>query len=93
MSCVLCPCFGNPQIADVLAKNTHYSVNEKDQMVIMTDRGYGDCEKMLGKSMFDATDPWAPYIMNAIKAKELFKKDTSYIIRDGTVQVSLAQES
>ena len=29
------------------------------------------------------SDPWAHYITNALKAKELFVKDVNYIVRDG----------
>jgi preprotein translocase subunit SecA len=41
-----------------------------------------------GKSLFDLADPWAYYIINAIKAKELFSKDKDYIINaDGQVSI------
>jgi hypothetical protein len=35
--------------------------------VTITDKGFVTCENLLGKSMFDATDPWAPFVLNAIK--------------------------
>ena len=38
---------------------------------------------MLGVQDLDPQDPWAHYITNALKAKELFVKDVSYIVRDG----------
>ena len=50
-------------------------VSEKDQSVVLTDKGYDDCDRILGKSIFDPRDPWAPYVINSIKAKELFTKD------------------
>lgn len=50
-------------------------VSEKDQSIILTDRGYDDCEKVLGRSIFDPRDPWAPFVVNGLKAKELFTKD------------------
>ena len=38
---------------------------------------------MLGvQDLFDPQDPWAHYITNALKAKELFVKDVNYIVRD-----------
>jgi preprotein translocase subunit SecA len=82
-----------PQISEILQQGMHYTVKEKDQMVIMTDRGYADVEKMLGKSMFDAADPWAPYVINSLKAKELFVKDKEYIVKAGAVQVRLTAYS
>ena len=69
------------KIANVLAAPKHYSVDEKGQLVTMTDEGFATTEKLLSKPMFDPTDPWAPFIMNAIKAKELFEKDVQYIVR------------
>lgn len=50
-------------------------MSEKDQSVVLTDKGYDDCDRILGKSIFDPRDPWAPYVINSIKAKELFTKD------------------
>ena len=39
---------------------------------------------MLGVSdLYNPQDPWAHYITNALKAKELFVKDVNYIVRDG----------
>jgi preprotein translocase subunit SecA len=35
------------------------------------------------QDLFDPKDPWAHYIFNAIKAKELFVKDVNYIVRNG----------
>jgi preprotein translocase subunit SecA len=34
------------------------------------------------QDLFDPQDPWAHYITNALKAKELFVKDVNYIVRD-----------
>jgi preprotein translocase subunit SecA len=37
--------------------------------------------------LYDPDDPWAHYVFNAVKAKELFVKDVNYIIRDGDVVI------
>lgn len=37
------------------------------------------------KDLYDPRDNWATYILNALKAKELFLKNISYIIRDQEV--------
>jgi preprotein translocase subunit SecA len=59
-----------------------YEVDEKQCNCTFTDEGYAKAEKMLGVSdLFDPQDPWAHYINNAIKAKELFIKDVNYIVR------------
>ena len=56
------------QLAGVLKKDKDYEVDIKGQLVTMTDDGFSTTEKLLGKPMFDPADPWAPFVMNAIKA-------------------------
>ncbi|MCP9824144.1 preprotein translocase subunit SecA, partial [Synechococcus sp. EJ6-Ellesmere] len=59
-----------------------YEVDEKQRNVTLTDEGYAKAEQLLGVlDMFDPADPWAHYITNALKAKELFVKDVNYIVR------------
>ncbi|MFP4298890.1 MAG: preprotein translocase subunit SecA [Spirulinaceae cyanobacterium] len=66
----------------------HYEVDEKARNVLMTDEGFAEAEKLLGvQDLYDPNDPWAHYIFNAIKAKELFTKDVNYIVRNGEVVI------
>jgi preprotein translocase subunit SecA len=59
-----------------------YEVDEKQRNVTLTDEGYARAEEMLGvQDLFNPTDPWAHFINNALKAKELFTKDVNYIVR------------
>lgn len=59
-----------------------YEVDEKQRNVILTDEGYAKAENLLGVTdLFDAADPWAHFVSNALKAKELFIKDVNYIVR------------
>ncbi|KAB2612238.1 protein translocase subunit SecA [Pyrus ussuriensis x Pyrus communis] len=46
-------------------------VDEKMKTVLLTEQGYEDSEEILG---------WASYVLNAIKAKELFLRDVNFII-------------
>lgn len=72
------------QLAGALKKNLHYTVDEKNKNVILTDLGYKDSENALGiESLFSTGEDgqaWAPFVSNAIKAKELFKKDVEYTV-------------
>ncbi len=66
----------------------HYEVDEKARNVLMTDEGFAMAEELLGvKDLYDPNDPWAHYVFNAIKAKELFTKDVNYIVRNGEVVI------
>ncbi len=60
-----------------------YEVDEKQRSCILTDQGFAKCEDFLGVSdLYNPQDPWAHYITNALKAKELFIKDVNYIIKN-----------
>ncbi len=70
------------------ADEVDYEVDEKARNVLLTDEGFEKAENLLGVGdLFDPKDPWAHYIFNAIKAKELFTKDVNYIVRDGEIVI------
>ncbi|CAN1199245.1 Protein translocase subunit SECA1, chloroplastic [Linum perenne] len=57
-------------------------VDEKQKNVLLTEQGYEDSEEILNlKDLYDPREQWAMYILNAIKAKELFLRDVNYIVR------------
>jgi preprotein translocase subunit SecA len=61
-----------------------YEVDEKQRSCTLTDEGFAKAEQMIGVSdLYDPQDPWAHYITNALKAKDLFTRDVNYIVRDG----------
>ncbi len=66
----------------------HYEVDEKQRNVLLSDEGFIQSEQVLGVTdLFDPKDPWAHYIFNAIKAKELFILDVNYIVRNDEVVI------
>ncbi|MEQ8973912.1 MAG: preprotein translocase subunit SecA [Coleofasciculus sp. C1-SOL-03] len=76
------------QIAKMLQPEEHYEVDEKARNVILTDEGFIEAEKLLEVGdLYDPENPWAHYIFNAIKAKELFTNDVNYIVRNGEVVI------
>ena len=65
-----------------------YEVDEKARNVLMTDEGFARAEQILGVSdLYDPENPWAHYISNAIKAKELFTKDVNYMVRNDEIVI------
>ncbi len=64
-----------------------YVVKEKEHTVILTEKGIEEVEKMLGVSNMyqDALNDWPHLIEQALKAKELYKKDVDYIVKNGEV--------
>ena len=76
------------EIAVTLKPEEHYEVDEKARNVLLTDEGFAYSEELLGVTdLFDPEDPWAHFVFNAIKAKELFLKDVNYITRTGEVVI------
>ncbi|MDF5728375.1 MAG: preprotein translocase subunit SecA [Rhizonema sp. PD38] len=76
------------EMAARLKKDEHYEVDEKARNVLLTDEGFAEAEQLLEVTdLFDPEDPWAHFVFNAIKAKELFLKDVNYIVRNGEVVI------
>ncbi|MBO1347892.1 MAG: preprotein translocase subunit SecA [Hormoscilla sp. GUM202] len=75
-------------VARALNKENHYELDEKARNVLLTDEGYIAAEELLGVTdLFDPKDPWAHFVFNAIKAKELFIKDVNYIVRNDEITI------
>ncbi|KAH6777455.1 Albino or Glassy Yellow 1 [Perilla frutescens var. frutescens] len=76
------------KIASAFERDVHYTVDEKQKNVLLTEQGYVDAEEILDvKDLYDPREQWASYILNAIKAKELFLRDVNYIIRGKEVLI------
>ncbi len=74
------------KIAPKLVKDTDYEVEEKNKNVILHEPGIDKAHELLGvKDIFDPSTMLAHYLLNALKAKELFHKDTDYVLKDGEV--------
>jgi preprotein translocase subunit SecA len=66
-----------------------YEYDLKKRTVGVTDKGVKHVEDQLGiDNLYEAANtPLVGYLNNALKAKELFKKDRDYIVRDGQVVI------
>ena len=72
-----------------LTRDKHYEVDEKKRTVSMLERGIEEVEDRLGiENLYEsANTPLISYLNNAIKAKELFKRDKDYVVIDGEVLI------
>ena len=76
------------KVAPQLEKNKDYEVDEKNKNVILTEDGIDRAQEIIGcKDLFDINNQYAHDLLNALKAKELFIKDTDYVIKDGEVMI------
>jgi preprotein translocase subunit SecA len=66
-----------------------YEVDESKRTVAVTERGVARIEDRLGiENLYESVNtPLVGYLNNAIKAKELYKRDKDYIIQDGEVLI------
>ena len=76
------------KIAPQMQKNTDYEVDEKNKNIILTEDGIDHAQELLGiKDLFDINTQYAHHLLQALKAKELFVRDTDYVIKDGEVMI------
>lgn len=76
------------QIAPQLTKEVDYTVDEKNKNVILTEEGIDHAQELIGiKDLFDINTQYAHHLLQALKAKELFVKDTDYVVRNGEVMI------
>ena len=72
------------QLANALKRGLHYTVDQKNKNIVLAEIGYRDAENALGIvdlfSIQEDGEAWAPFVTNAVKAKELFTKDVEYSI-------------
>ncbi|WP_371623773.1 preprotein translocase subunit SecA [Streptomyces sp. NBC_01116] len=66
-----------------------YEVDEKKRTVAIHEAGVAKVEDWLGiDNLYESVNtPLVGYLNNAIKAKELFKKDKDYVVIDGEVMI------
>jgi preprotein translocase subunit SecA len=71
------------KLAKTLTREVHYEVDEKTQNVTLTNEGVSFCEQALGiVDLYSPDEPWIFYILNSVKAKELFQKNKNYIVNE-----------
>ncbi|MCJ7551055.1 MAG: SEC-C domain-containing protein [Anaerolineae bacterium] len=78
------------QMAPSLHRDTDYEVDDRTQIVIMTEEGVTKVESVVnipeGESIYDSEHAaMLPYLDNALRAREFFALDKEYVIRDGEI--------
>src|SRR5205823_2407777 len=75
--------------APVWRRDVDDEVEEGKRTVAMTEQGVATVEDQLGiDNLYEAVNtPLVGYLNNALKAKELFKRDKDYIVQNGEVLI------
>nr|QCI08855.1 Preprotein-translocase subunit a [Wrangelia sp.] len=77
--------YKSKEITQFLNKDYHYEVDEKSRNIILTEIGITLCEKILNlENLYNinSNNFWIKYIINSLKAKELFLINKDYIIKN-----------
>src|SRR4051812_34066049 len=72
-----------------VAPDADYTVDESKRTISVTERGVAKVEDQLGiDNLYESVNtPLVGYVNNAIKAKELYKRDKDYVVMDGEVLI------
>ncbi len=77
------------EVAKKLTRDEHFTVDEKDRVVLITEEGIAKAEEL-----FEVENLYSPqnaelshFLDNALKANYLFEIDVDYVVRDGEVVI------
>ncbi len=77
------------RLAPRLRKEVDYEVDEAKRTVAVTEEGVGKVEVALGiENLYEHVHtPLVHHLQNALRAKELYKRDVDYIVTSGEVKI------
>ena len=77
------------QIAKQLVKDKHFTVDEKDRVILLTAEGIAEAEKLFGVDNLYSLENaiLAHHLDQALKANYLFQKDVDYVVKNGEVVI------
>ena len=72
-----------------LEKDTHFTVDEKDKVILITEEGITKAEELFEvENLYSAENASLPHSLDqALKANYLFEKDVDYVVNDGEVVI------
>ncbi|MDA3909622.1 MAG: preprotein translocase subunit SecA, partial [Sulfurimonas sp.] len=76
-------------IAMKLVKDEHFTVDEKDKVILITEEGITKAEELFGvDNLYSIENSSLPHGLDqALKANYLFEKDVDYVVNDGEVVI------
>ncbi|MBN1421838.1 MAG: preprotein translocase subunit SecA [Planctomycetes bacterium] len=75
------------RVAQRLVRDRDYEVKEKEHQIILSEEGIERAERLVGVESFytGRNMEWPHHIEQSLRAKELFKRDVHYVVREGDV--------
>jgi len=77
------------RLAPRLRRDTDYEIDEAKRTVAVTEEGVGKVEESLSiENLYEHVHtPLVHHLQNALRAKELYKRDVDYIVTNGEVKI------
>ncbi len=77
------------KIALQLTKDDHFTVDEKDKVVLITEEGISKAEELFGvENLYSPENSSLPHALDqALKANYLFEKDVDYVVNNGEIVI------
>jgi preprotein translocase subunit SecA len=77
------------RLTPMMKADVHYEVDERKRTIGVSEKGVAFVEDQLGiDNLYEAANtPLVGYLNNALKVKELYKRDKDYIVRGGEVLI------
>ena len=73
-------------LANFFSKKLDFELEEKTKDIYFTEFGYKKALNILGKTtLYEPTDSWILQLLNALKAKHIFKKNKDYIVLNNKI--------
>ncbi len=76
-------------VAKQLVKDEHFTVDEKDRLVLMTEEGVPKAEELFGVDNLYSIEnsKLSHHLDQALKANYLFEVDVDYVVKDGEIVI------
>jgi len=76
-------------VAKALVRDEHFTLDEKDRVVLITEEGIAKAEELFGiENLYSPQNAeLSHYLDNALKSNYLFEADVDYVVRDGEVVI------
>ena len=76
------------EVINYLTLNIDYTIDEKNKNVAFTEAGYQQLEKILQtENLYNFSNPWIPYLLNALKAANLYLQNVHYIVQNDRIVI------
>jgi preprotein translocase subunit SecA len=76
------------EVTKFLVESKDYDIDKKSKSISLTNLGIRKVQKLLKvKNIYNSSEPWIPFLLNALKAETLFFKNVHYIEKNNKIVI------